>query len=190
MVFSVPLHPQWHRTATGTGCCPVVVLMEHLSRSILGYFQGYGSDGEKAEIWEAARRRIRPRLRRLLQPLAPALENAVSSASLQLFSLLPLSLPQPLSSCAENVFVLPFVITSGCWRREGGWYFVFSSSRSSALIDTCQVWTVAETLWAECINVCRVKKRAGWFCFNNKIKVPLKFTHGPRNKHDKLQPRG
>lgn len=30
----------------------------------------------------------------------------------------------------------------------------------------------------------------GWFRFKNKIKAQLKFTHGPWNKNDKLQPRG
>lgn len=177
--LSVPLHLKWHGVATGCGCAEgtCVILPQGM--------EWWG------KAWDlGARKRVRPRLRRLQQPLAPALQEAGSSASQQLSSLHPLSHPQPLSSCAENVFVLFFVFTNGCGGREWSWYFVFSSSRSSALIDTCQVWNVAETLWAECINVCRGKKRAGWFCFNNKIKVPLKFTHGPRNKHDKLQPRG
>lgn len=63
---------------------------------------------------------MRPRPRRLLQPSAPALEKDGSSACLQLSLLLPLSHPQPVFSCAENVFVLPFVFTSGCWGEEGG----------------------------------------------------------------------
>lgn len=152
-----------------------------------------GSGGGKAEVCETARNRrgtgkecccnhrLQP-WRRLGLQQHPALATV------------PPSTPSPSSAPgflhAENVFVLPVVFTSGCWRREG-LYFVFNSSRSSVLIDTCQGWAVkAGMCWAECRNVCRRKDRAGWFCFKNKIKAQLKFTHGPWNKNDKLQPRG
>lgn len=93
---------------------------------------GHGVMG-KAEIWEAARKRMRPRLRRLL-PLAPALEKAESSASLQLSSLLPLSHLQSLFSCAENLFVLllslPMVAGGG---REVGILFLIPPGAQPSL---------------------------------------------------------
>lgn len=137
------------------------------------------------------------KLPRMDEPQAKA--DASTSSSLGegcVFSLPPAILlltllhPQPVLPHTENIFILPFGFTSGCWGSKGGWYFVFNSSRNSVLIDTCQVWAVkAATFWAECRNVCGGKNRAGWFWFKNKIKVLLKFTRGPRNKHDKLQPR-
>lgn len=185
-----PLHPQWHRAAPGTGwssCdCTNGTTWAEASQ-----WEGYlplGSSCPAGMVWDLGSCQEWTRHRqRLMQPPAPALEKAVSSASLQLSYFWPFSHPQPVLPHTENVFILPFGFTSGCWGSEGGWYFVFHSSRSSVLIDTCQVWAVkAATFWAECRNVCRGKNRVGWFCFKNKIKVLLKFTHGPRNKHDKL----